>query len=106
MHIFPFSPRQGTVAEKLKVVAKNVPERVRLMTETALEMKKKFITNNIGKTHEVIIENMKNEYYMAHTKNYILCYITSDKPLMQDEKVFVTLTEVFEDGAKAILTKM
>ena len=101
MHIFPFSPRQGTVAEKIKNVAKNVPERVKIMTETAQKMKLEFIKKNLGQKHEVIIENLKNGYYMAHTKNYILCYITSREELKHNSKVFVKLTEVFEDGCKA-----
>lgn len=101
MHIFPFSPREGTVATKIKNVAKNVPERVKKMTETAQKMKLEFINKNLGQTHEVIIENLKNGYYMAHTKNYILCYISSDKELKHNSKINVKLTEVFEDGCKA-----
>ena len=106
MHIFPFSVRQGTVAERMKNVATNVPERVKRMTETALSMKKDFINKNIGLTHEVIIENKKNDYYLAHTKNYILCYISSDTPIEHNKKIFVKLTEPFEDGARAEIVKM
>ena len=101
MHIFPFSPREGTVAAKMKNFAKDVPNRVKLMTETANKMKLEFINRNIGSIHEVIIENLKNGYYMAHTKNYILCYINSDIELEHNSKLFVRLTEVFEDGCKA-----
>lgn len=103
MHIFPFSPRQGTVAEKMKNVAKHVPERVKKITELANKMKEDFIANNIGLTHEVIIENLKNGYYQAHTKNYILCYISSAKKLNHNQKVFVRLVKPFEDGAMAEL---
>lgn len=103
MHIFPFSPRQGTVAEKMKNVAKHVPERVKKITELANKMKEDFIANNIGLTHEVIIENLKKGYYQAHTKNYILCYISSEKKLNHNQKVFVRLVKPFEDGAIAEL---
>ena len=72
MHIFPYSVRNGTVAAKFKNVAKNVPERVKLMTEQALRMKNNFIDKNIGNEFEVIIENKKDDYYLAHTKNFIL----------------------------------
>ena len=106
MHIFPFSSRQGTVAEKMKNIATNVPERVKKMTETALFMKNEFIKKNIGLTHEVIIENIKNGYYQAHTKNYILCYIDEKEKLEHNQKVFVKLTEPFEDGSKAEIVKM
>lgn len=106
MHIFPFSSRQGTVAEKMKNVATNVAERVKRMSELEQSMKLEFINKNLGLTHEVIIENNKNGYYLAHTKNYILCYVESDKPIEHNKKVFVKLTQAFEDGAKAEIVKM
>ena len=101
MHIFPYSRRSGTVAEKFKNIATNVPERVKKMTEMAEKNKKKFIENNIGLVHEVIIENQKNGYYLAHTKNYILCYIESNKELESNTKYNVKIVKAFEDGAIA-----
>lgn len=103
MHIFPFSSREGTVASKMKNVAKNVPKRVEKITELALKMKTDFINKNLGQVHEVIIENSKNGYYLAHTKNYILCYIQDNGKLKHNQKIYVKLTSVFEDGAKAEL---
>ncbi len=101
MHIFPYSLRNGTAAVKFKNVAKNVDQRVKTITETARKMKYDFITKNLNKPHEVIIENQKNGYYLAHTKNYILCYIKSNKQLNSNQKVNVVLKEIFEDGAIA-----
>ncbi len=101
MHIFPYSKRSGTVAEKFKNVASNVPERVKKITEIARQMKYDFITKNIGKTHQVIIENNKNGYYLAHTKNYILCYIKSDQELKSNTVANVSIKQIYEDGAIA-----
>ena len=106
MHIFPFSVRQGTVAERMKNLATNVPERVKKMTETATKMKAEFINKNLGLVHEVIVENNKNGFYLAHTKNYILCYISSSEKIEHNKKLFVKLTEAFEDGAKAEIVQM
>ena len=101
MHIFPFSARQGTVAARMKNIATNVPERVKQMTRQASFMKQDFINKNLGLVHEVIIENSKNGFYLAHTKNYILCYIETDEKLTHNQKIFVKLTEPYIDGAKA-----
>lgn len=101
MHIFPYSKRDGTVAASFKNIATNVSERVKKMTTQAKEMQIDFINKNCGQIHEVIVENQKNGYYMAHTKNFILCYIESDKALEPNTYMNVMLTEPFEDGAKA-----
>lgn len=106
MHIFPYSRRKGTVAEKFKNIATNIPERISKMTKIALFNKMEYIKSNIGKTHQVVIENMKNDYYLAHTKNYILCYIRSNTPLESNTYQNVVIKEPFEDGAIAEIVKM
>ncbi len=103
MHIFPYSKRNGTVAEKFKNIATNVSERVSKMTSQAFEMKKTFIEKNIGLVHEVIIETKKNGYYLAHTKNFILCYINSTEDLAPNTYMQVEIVKPFEDGAIAKL---
>ena len=101
MHIFPYSRRNGTAAEKFKNIATNVDERVKKMTEQAEEMKHAFIEKNVGTIHEVIIENNKEGYFMAHTKNFILCYIESNKPLETNSYQKVEILKPFRDGAIA-----
>ena len=98
-----YSKRNGTVAEKFKNIATNVAKRVKIMTENAFFMKSEFIKKNIGQTHEVIIETKKDDFYLAHTKNYILCYIKSDKELQPNLKLNVKILEEYLDGAKAEL---
>lgn len=103
MHIFPYSKRNGTAAEKMKVVASNDSERVKQMTALAEKNKREFLLQNVNKIHEVIIENKKGDYYLAHTKNYILCYIKSDEELVSNQKLNVKIIEPYEDGALAII---
>lgn len=105
MHIFPYSKRQGTVAEKFKNVATNIPNRVQRITENALKMKESFITNNIGIVHEALIETKKDNYYTAHTKNFILCYISSEKKLLPNEIVKIKIIKPFNEGALAEIVK-
>ncbi|MBE5755339.1 MAG: tRNA (N(6)-L-threonylcarbamoyladenosine(37)-C(2))-methylthiotransferase MtaB [Clostridiales bacterium] len=101
MHVFPYSKRNGTVAEKFKNIATNVPERVKKMTEAANAMKQEFLKKNVGLIHEVIIETKKENYYLAHTKNYILCYIESNEELAPNSKVNVKILTPYADGATA-----
>ena len=105
MHIFPYSRRNGTVAEKFKNVASNVPERVKRMTTQALEMKNDFIKRNVGQTFEVIIENQKDGYFLAHTKNFILCYIKSDDYLKSNSIMQVKIKGLYGEGASAEIVK-
>lgn len=101
MHVFPYSKRNGTVAEKFKNIATNVPERVKKMTEAANVMKQEFLKKNVGLIHEVIIETKKENYYLAHTKNYILCYIESNEEFAPNSKVNVKILAPYADGATA-----
>lgn len=106
MHIFPYSKRDGTVAAGFKNIATNVASRVQKMTIQAEQMKTDFINQNVGLLHEVIIENKKNGFYMAHTKNFILCYIKSDFNLEPNTTCTVQILRAFEDGAIAEIVKM
>jgi len=105
MHIFPYSRRDGTVAAKFKNIATNVSERVKRMTIQAEEMKKEFIEKNKDSIFEVVIENQKNGYYLAHTRNFILCYIKTDEVLSSNQIKKVKIVEAFEDGALAEIIK-
>lgn len=103
MHIFPYSKRKGTAAEKFKNVATDVSGRVNKITQVAEKMKEDFITKNIGKVYDVVIENKKGEYYLAHTKNYILCFIKSDSALCSNDVKFVKIEKYYNGGAIAKL---
>lgn len=106
MHIFPYSKRDGTVAAGFKNIATNVADRVQKMTEQAEKMKTDFINKNVGTQHEIIIENQKNGYYLAHTKNFILCYISSTEDLKPNSVYTVKILKPYEDGALAEIVKM
>ena len=106
MHIFPFSLRSGTAAEKLKNVATNVPERVKKLTELKQEFKRQFVEKNIGQIGEVLIEGKVSEsgYLEGHTRNYIKCYIKDNKNIKPNTMVNVTIIKQFKDGALAETT--
>ena len=103
MHIFPFSLRSGTAAEKLKNVATNVPQRVKKLTELKQQFKKNFVLNNISSEQEVLIEGKVSEagYLEGHTRNYIKCYISGAKNIKPNTLVQVKIIKPFKDGALA-----
>lgn len=99
MHIFVYSKRAGTVAEKFKNEATNVKERAQKLAELNAQNKSKFIDKNIGKKYAVIVETKKGEYLTGHTPNYITCYFKGN--YSSNDIVSVKLTGAHLDGALA-----
>jgi threonylcarbamoyladenosine tRNA methylthiotransferase MtaB len=74
IHIFTYSPREGTPAAKMKnqVSGKIANERRRRLAKIADEMKKSFVESQLGKTLPVIFERKnKSGYFQGWSDNYI-----------------------------------
>ena len=99
MHIFVYSKRAGTVAEKFKNVATNVKERATKLAKLNDINRNKYIKKNIGKTFTIITENQKEEYITGHTPNYIMCYVKGK--YCSNTELKVKLTKPYLDGAIA-----
>lgn len=99
MHIFPYSIRKGTVAEKLTgdVPKDVVKQREKELKQLSDKFYNKFLTENIGKTHKVLVEEYKDGYSVGYTENYIYTYIDQklENGIYQAE-----LTDIFKDGCK------
>jgi threonylcarbamoyladenosine tRNA methylthiotransferase MtaB len=83
LHVFPFSPRKGTPAEKYsdKVSTSEVKARCRKMRELGLKKKRAFYEESIGKTHKVLLEEKRDDktgFLKGITSNYIS--VLSDGP--------------------------
>lgn len=74
MHIFKYSPRKGTVAEKLpnQVDGNIKEERSRNLIELSNNMQNQKNNQYIGKTVKVLFEEYENGYYKGHTTNYMI----------------------------------
>ena len=74
MHVFKYSPRKGTVAEKLpNQIDGNIKEqRSHKLIDLSNKNEKEYLTDYIGKELEVLFEQEENGYYKGHTKNYIV----------------------------------
>ena len=99
MHIFPYSVRKGTVAEKLggDVSSEVVKQREKDLKQLSDKFYSGFLTENIGRTHKVLVEEIKDGYSVGYTENYIYTYI--DQKL--DSGIYeVRTTEIYKDGMK------
>jgi len=57
LHVFPFSPRPGTPAAKMPPVERDVVKRrAALLRAKGEERLQKFLGNEVGKRHEVLVE--------------------------------------------------
>ena len=84
MHVFPYSPRKGTVAAKMpnQIQGDIKEKRSKRLIELSNENQKKYNQKIIGKDVEVLFEEKNKEgYYKGHTQNYILVEYKTNKEL-------------------------
>ncbi len=87
MHIFKYSKRKGTVAEKLPNQVRDADKDIRShrLIELGDTLSKDFRASYIGKTRPVLFEEKTEfggkEYFIGHTPEYIKVYVSSDEPL-------------------------
>lgn len=74
IHVFPFSVRKGTVAEKMdNQIPENIKkERVKKIIELSKELEIKYMKKFIGKEVLFIPETKREDYIIGHTGNYLL----------------------------------
>lgn len=104
IHVFPYSPREGTASYKWEDVnAATKAERSRKLGEIKQELKTRFAKSFVGKTCSVLAERKRNGLFEGYTKEYLRVYFTGDcKP---DDIVDVIITEPYLDGAKGKIVK-
>ena len=76
MHIFPYSRRPGTPADKMPGQLPNAvkEERSRRAIAVAEEMSRAYRESFVGTTLEVLFEEPEGAYFTGHTPNYIKVY--------------------------------
>ena len=103
MHIFPYSRRPGTPADKMPGQHSNdtKEERSRAAIAVAEQMSREYRENLIGTTHAVLFEERDGDYYTGHAPNYVKVYAEGED--LHNEIRNVEITEVYEDGVKAVI---
>lgn len=98
-HVFPYSRRKGTSADKMDGhLPKHIKdERSKKMIELTDKLRSDFLKSQVGRVEEVLVERLRNnEFYEGYTMNYTPVHIYSDKEL-SGNIVDVKITESFDD---------
>ena len=98
MHIFPYSRRPGTPADKMPGQLGNAAKEARSRAAIAVaeEMSKVYRENLVGKNLEVLFEESDGEFFTGHAPNYVKVYAVGEN--LHNEIRTVTVTGVYKDG--------
>ena len=98
MHIFPYSRRPGTPADKMPGQHPNAvkSERSRLAIAIAEEMTARYRASLIGTVQQVLFEEPAEGYFTGHAPNYVRVYAEGQD--LHNQVRAVRITEVFRDG--------
>ncbi len=98
VHAFAFSPRDGTVAYKMRDLPPEVKsDRLHRLLSAGKQAESEYINKFIGRKLSVLWEQFDGGYSQGYTGNYIKVYAEGERCGLQD----VCLTRPFKDGALA-----
>lgn len=97
LHIFPFSVRSGTHAADMpnRVPRSTVRDRCHELNEMNAAKKEQFLTKQIGRFLDVILENLHDQGMVGTSSNYLKVYIPS---LRAVEKTLITVRVTDREG--------
>ena len=103
MHIFPYSRRPGTPADKLPGQHPNAVKDARSKASIAVaeNMSRAYRQQFIGQQLSVLFEEPEGAYFTGHAPNYIKVYTIGEN--LHNQLANVTVTELYQDGVLAQL---
>lgn len=83
IHVFPFSPREGTPAKEMEG---QIPEvikraRVRRLMDEAEEIRKEILSSFVGTREDVLFETYESGFMKGHTKSFVEVRVPTQTPL-------------------------
>ena len=83
MHVFKYSKRDGTIAAKMpdQIDGNIAEERSRKLIELSEKNMKVYNEKYIGKEVEVLFEEKQGDFWVGHTRNYMIVKINSKENL-------------------------
>ncbi len=97
MHIFKYSPREGTLAAKMtnQIDGNIKEERSQKLIELSNKNERECNEKYIGKSVEVLFEEEKDGLWSGYTKNYVRVFVESDESL-ENKILKVEIKNVYE----------
>lgn len=79
VHVFPYSQRKGTAADKKpgQVTPADKDKRAKLMGALVEKSRQEFLKAQLGKTEQVLFERLRHGYLEGYTKNYTPVHVYS-----------------------------
>jgi len=98
MHIFPYSRRPGTPADKMPGQHNNATKEARSRAAIAVanEMSIAYRESLVGTVHEVLFEEQDGAYFTGHAPNYVKVYAEGEN--LHNEVRKVRITALNRDG--------
>ena len=98
MHIFPYSRRPGTPADKMPMQHSNAvkEDRSRRAIAVAQEMSKTYRENLVGTVQRVLFEEAEGAFYTGHAPNYAKVYAKGEN--LHNQIRDVKITALHADG--------
>ena len=104
-HIFPYSRRKGTVADRMpgQLTMNEKKERVGRLLELDSKLSREYRESKLGDTDNIIVEETKlidgREYLVGHTPEYVMVAINGDKNILDliGQQITVSLENMIND---------
>ena len=98
IHVFPFSRRKGTVADKLQnQIDGNIKkQRTDVLLDLSNKLGYNFNSRYLYKKIDVLIEEKVNNSYFGHTSNFIKVQIKTDKKLERNQIYEAYITKIHD----------
>ena len=105
MHIFPYSRRPGTPADKMPGQLPNAVKeaRSRAAIAVATQMREAYLRDLQGCAVQVLWEEAEGEYFTGHTPNYVKVYAQAAD--LHNQITEVRLLSAFRDGMLGCLVE-
>ena len=105
MHIFPYSRRPGTPADKMPGQHSNDTKEARSRAAIAVAdaMSRAYRENLVDTLQAVLFEEQEGEFFTGHAPNYVKVYARGEN--LHNEVKMVRITGIHDDGVQGTLER-